>query len=76
MDGFYPGKLLIEMKSRGADLQAAYQQALDYLPGLQDAELPAYILVSDFEHLHLYQRARWQRVARRCAIRWPSFRSK
>ncbi|MDD2609929.1 MAG: class I SAM-dependent DNA methyltransferase [Giesbergeria sp.] len=56
MDGFYPGKLLIEMKSRGADLQAAYQQALDYLPGLQDAELPAYILVSDFEHLHLYRR--------------------
>lgn len=56
MDGFYPGKLLIEMKSRGADLQAAYQQALDYLPGLQNAELPDYILVSDFEHLHLYRR--------------------
>lgn len=56
MDGFYPGKLLIEMKSRGEDLQAAYQQALDYLPGLQDAELPDYILVSDFERLHLYRR--------------------
>lgn len=55
MDGFYPGKLLIEMKSRGADLQAAYQQALAYLPGLQDAELPDYILVSDFEFLHLYR---------------------
>ena len=56
MDGFYPGKLLIEMKSRGEDLHAAYQQALDYLPGLQDAELPDYILVSDFERLHLYRR--------------------
>ena len=55
IDGFYPGKLLIEMKSRGEDLEKAYQQATDYLPGLKDAELPDYILVSDFEHLHLYQ---------------------
>jgi hypothetical protein len=56
IDGFYPGKLLIEMKSRGEDLEAAYQQATGYLPGLTDAELPDYILVSDFEHLHLYHR--------------------
>jgi hypothetical protein len=56
IDGFYPGKLLIEMKSRGENLDAAYQQATDYLPGLKDAELPDYILVSDFEHLHLYHR--------------------
>lgn len=56
MDGFYPGKLLIEMKSRGADLDDAYTQATGYLPGLSTAELPAYILVSDFEHMHLYQR--------------------
>ncbi|MCF8152768.1 MAG: class I SAM-dependent DNA methyltransferase [Rhodoferax sp.] len=55
IDGFYPGKLLIEMKSRGEDLEKAYQQATEYLPGLKDAELPDYILVSDFEHLHLYQ---------------------
>ena len=48
IDGFYPGKLLIEMKSRGEDLEKAYQQATDYLPGLKDAELPDYILVSDF----------------------------
>lgn len=54
IDGFYPGKLLIEMKSRGENLEEAYQQATDYLPGLKDAELPDYILVSDFEHLHLY----------------------
>ncbi|MEY4978827.1 MAG: hypothetical protein RLZZ352_1097 [Pseudomonadota bacterium] len=55
MDGFYPGKLLIEMKSRGADLDAAYIQATGYLAGLSDAELPAYILVSDFEHMHLHK---------------------
>lgn len=41
MDGFYPGKLLIEMKSRGADLDDAYTQATGYLPGLSTAELPA-----------------------------------
>lgn len=54
IDGFYPGKLLIEMKSRGQDLAAAFQQATDYLAGLTEAELPRYILVSDFAHLHLY----------------------
>ena len=54
IDGFYPGKLLIEMKSRGEDLQKAYRQATKYLPGLQEAELPQYMLISDFEHLHLY----------------------
>ena len=54
IDGFYPGKLLIEMKSRGEDLAEAYRQATDYLPGLPDEELPAYFLVSDFENLHLY----------------------
>ena len=55
IDGFYPGKLLIEMKSRGEDLDQAYQQATDYLPGLRDAELPEYLLVSDFEHMRLYR---------------------
>lgn len=56
IDGFYPGKLLIEMKSRGEDLDAAYTQATEYLPGLSDDELPDHILVCDFEHLHLYRR--------------------
>ena len=54
IDGFYPGKLLIEMKSRGEKLDVAYQQAIDYLPGLTDAELPNYVLISDFEHMHLH----------------------
>ena len=56
IDGFYPGKLLIEMKSRGEKLDVAYQQAMDYLPGLSDAELPDYVLVSDFAHMHLHTR--------------------
>lgn len=56
IDGFYPGKLLIEMKSRGADLDAAYIQATEYLYGLKDEELPEYILVSDFANMRLYRR--------------------
>ena len=56
IDGFYPGKLLIEMKSLGQDLGKAYQQATEYLPGLSEAELPDYILVCDFAQFRLYKR--------------------
>jgi len=34
IDGFFPGLLLIEMKSTGKDLALAYQQATEYLPNL------------------------------------------
>ncbi|MCL1986524.1 MAG: class I SAM-dependent DNA methyltransferase, partial [Firmicutes bacterium] len=50
--------LLIEQKSRGEDLQKAYQQAHSYLGGLADDELPDYILVCDFQNFHLYNRKR------------------
>lgn len=54
IDAFLPGKLLVEMKSGNKDLDKAYVQATEYLPGLKDEELPRYILVSDFANLHLY----------------------
>jgi N-6 DNA Methylase len=55
IDGFFPGLLLVEMKSAGENLQKAYQQALGYLPLLKNpADQPRYILVSDFQNLHLY----------------------
>jgi len=54
IDGFFPGLLLIEMKSTGKDLALAYQQAIEYLPNLPVDELPLAILVSDFAHIHLY----------------------
>ncbi len=55
IDGFFPGQLLIEMKSAGQDLAEAYEQAKGYLPLLKNpAEMPRYILVSDFQNLHLY----------------------
>ncbi|GAB2956844.1 hypothetical protein GCM10027048_23870 [Hymenobacter coalescens] len=54
IDLFWKGTLLVEHKSRGKDLDRAYQQAIDYFPGLQDYELPKYILVSDFARFRLY----------------------
>ncbi len=54
IDLLWKGTILIEMKSRGKDLDKAYRQAKDYLHGLKQHELPKYILVSDFETFILY----------------------
>ncbi len=54
IDLLWKGTILIEMKSRGKNLDKAYQQAKDYLHGLKQHELPKYILVSDFENFKLY----------------------
>jgi len=57
-DGFidllWKGVLLVEHKSRGKDLDRAHAQARDYFSGLTDAELPKYLLVSDFARFRLY----------------------
>ena len=54
IDLFWKGTILIEMKSRGKNLDKAYQQALDYTYGLKQHELPKYILICDFETFRLY----------------------
>ena len=54
IDLLWKGILLIEQKSRGKDLDRAYQQAKDYFPGLKDRDAPRYILVSDFARFRLY----------------------
>lgn len=54
IDLLWKGTILIEMKSRGKNLDKAYQQAIDYMPGLKQYELPKYILVSDFANFRLY----------------------
>lgn len=54
IDLLWKGQLLIEHKSKGRSLDKAYQQAKDYFPGLKEAELPRYILVSDFANFRLY----------------------
>ncbi|MDP1652586.1 MAG: N-6 DNA methylase [Rhodocyclaceae bacterium] len=54
IDVFWPGLMLAEHKSGGADLDAAFQQAADYFAGLADKELPRYVVVSDFQHFVLH----------------------
>ncbi len=54
IDLLWKGTILIEMKSRGKNLERAYQQAKDYTHGLKQHELPKYILISDFDNFRLY----------------------
>ncbi len=54
IDLLWKGVLLIEHKSRGKNLDRAHAQARDYFHGLSDAELPKYLLVSDFARFRLY----------------------
>ena len=54
IDLFWKGVLLVEQKSAGRDLTKAKTQALSYFPGLKDADLPRYILLSDFATFELY----------------------
>ncbi len=54
IDLFWPGKLLVEMKSAGQDLDKAFAQAADYFEALPDRDLPRYLLVSDFKRFRLF----------------------
>ena len=45
IDLLWKGTILIEMKSRGQNLDKAFQQAKDYIHGLKQHEIPKYILV-------------------------------
>lgn len=54
IDLLWKGTILIEMKSRGKNLDKAYSQAIEYTHGLKEHELPKYILISDFENFRLY----------------------
>src|SRR5437899_2642078 len=52
IDLFWPGKLIVEHKTRGRDLGKAHTQAVGYIHNLQNEgraeDEPRYILVSDF----------------------------
>lgn len=58
IDSFIPGLLLVEHKSKGKDLDAAYEQATDYYLRLADEVKPKYIVVSDFARIRLYDLAK------------------
>lgn len=54
IDLLWKGTILIEMKSKGKNLDKAFAQAKEYAHGLKSQELPKYILVSDFDVFRLY----------------------
>ena len=54
IDLLWKGTLLVEHKSHGKNLDKAYTQGIEYFAGLKEAELPRYVLVSDFERFRLY----------------------
>ena len=54
IDLFWKGTLIVEHKSKGKKLDAAFEQATDYFYGIKEHELPKYVLVSDFENFRLY----------------------
>ncbi|MYE91452.1 class I SAM-dependent DNA methyltransferase [Candidatus Poribacteria bacterium] len=54
IDLFWKGVLLVEQKSAGLNLAEAKAQALSYFPGINDADLPRYLLLSDFQIFKLY----------------------
>jgi len=54
IDSFIPGKLIVEHKSKGKDLDAAFGQASEYFLSLKEEERPRYIVTSDFARIRLY----------------------
>lgn len=54
IDLLWKGTILVEMKSRGKNLDKAFQQAIDYTHGLKQNELPKYVLVCDFHIFRLF----------------------
>lgn len=54
---FWPGMLLVEQTSRGKNLEAALAQALSYVPGMTERDLPQVILVCDFARVRVHRLA-------------------
>ncbi|MCK5904312.1 MAG: class I SAM-dependent DNA methyltransferase, partial [Gammaproteobacteria bacterium] len=55
IDLFWKGMLLVEHKSRGKSLDKAKSQAFDYFQNIKrKADLPRYVLLSDFATFKLY----------------------
>ena len=58
IDYLLPGKILIEMKTRGKSLDAAFTQAMQYVHALKPEEQPALVVVSDFDTIKVYNTQR------------------
>ena len=59
IDLFWPGRVLVEHKSAGQDLDKAHAQGMDYIRGLIDSgrakEAPRWLIVSDFNRIALHE---------------------
>ncbi|GHU13691.1 methylase [Spirochaetia bacterium] len=58
IDLLWPGRILIEMKSPGEDLDKAYKQAQGYANVLANKDFPQGILISDFVNFRYYDYAK------------------
>lgn len=54
IDYFLPGKIVIEMKSKGKSLAKAYTQAMSYIHALKPDEKPVLLMVCDFDKIEVY----------------------
>jgi hypothetical protein len=54
VDLFWKGTLIAEHKSSGKSLDSALVQVMDYFVGINENELPRYVIVSDFRRFRLY----------------------
>jgi hypothetical protein len=54
VDFLLPGQIIIEMKSKGESLDAAFTQAMDYVKALKPEEYPRLLMVSDFDKIRVY----------------------
>ena len=59
-DYLWPGRIAIEMKSKGKDLAAAYKQLANYVLHLETEQMPDLLMVSDFQKIELHHRTTGQ----------------
>lgn len=54
VDAFIPKLVMIEQKSRGVDLNKAYNQVSKYYERLSNADKPRYIVLCNFDELWIF----------------------
>ena len=54
IDLLWKGQILIEMKSKGKDLDKAFVQAKEYIHGLKEHEIPKIVMICDFDLFRIY----------------------
>ena len=53
VDLFWPGMMLVEHKSRGENLDVAFAEALEYVNGIPERDLPKLLVVCDFQNFRV-----------------------